>query len=158
MRELRVPEVGLARAGGDDQAVVGYPAAATDGFDRETARVEIDGDDLAEHDRRVLLVAQDVADRRRDVALGEYARRELIQQRLEQVMVGPVDDCDIEVGGAPQLLRGEEPAEPASDDRHPVAANSPAFHLVLLVVQLSVQAPGRAQARARRPARPRASP
>ena len=53
-----------------------YPAAATSGFDSETASVELDGDDLAEQDRRVLLVAEDVADGRRDVARREDPRRE----------------------------------------------------------------------------------
>ena len=121
VRELRMPEVRLARAGGDDQAVVGDLAAAIQRLDREAARAEIDGDDLAEHDAGVPLVAQHVAHRRRDVALGEDPRRDLVEQRLEQVVVGPVDERDVDVG-APQPPGGEEPAEAATDDRHLVTA------------------------------------
>jgi hypothetical protein len=41
--------------------------------------------------------------------------RELIQQRLKQVVVRPVDDGDIDLG-APQRLRRKESAESAADD------------------------------------------
>ena len=121
VRELRMPEVRLARARRDDQAVVGDLAAAIQHFDREAASVEIDGDDLAEHDAGVPLVAQHVAQRRRDVSLGEDPRRDLVEQRLEQVVVGPVDERDVDVG-PPQPPGGGEPAEAAADDRHPVPA------------------------------------
>jgi hypothetical protein len=92
------------------------------------------------------LVTEDIANGRRDVALGENPRRELIEQRLEQVMVGPIDDCDIDIGGTPQPLRGEEPSETGSYDHHMVAPNPCAFHLFLLGARLSVQAPEQAQA------------
>ncbi len=39
VRELRMPEIRLARAGGDDQAVVSDLAAAIQHFDREAASV-----------------------------------------------------------------------------------------------------------------------
>jgi hypothetical protein len=59
------------------------------------------------------LVAEDIADGRGDVALGEDPRRELIEQRLEQVMVGAVDDRDIDIGGAPSRLAAKSPPKPA---------------------------------------------
>ena len=75
------------------------------------------------------LVAQHVAQRRRDVSLGEDPRRELVEQRLEQVVVGPVDERDVDVG-PPQPLGGGESAEAAADDHHLVpASRSRAIHL-----------------------------
>ena len=61
-----MPEVRLARARGDDQAVVGDLAAPIQHFDLEAASVEIDGDDFAEHYAGVPLVAQHFAQGRRD--------------------------------------------------------------------------------------------
>ena len=98
VRELRMPEIRLARASRDDQAVVGDFAAAIQHLDREAACVEVDGDHVAEHDAGVPLVAQHVAQRRCDVSLGEDPRRDLVEQRLEQVVVGPVDERDVDVG------------------------------------------------------------
>ena len=136
MRELRVPEVGLARAGGDDQAVVRDFASPSNALHGEAAGVEIDADDLAEDDGRVPLVPQDVANRRRDVAFGEDSRRELVEQRLEQVVVRPVDHRDVDVG-APQPLRGEEPTEPATDDRHAMAARRRDLVVVIIIASPS---------------------
>ena len=116
-----MPEVRRDCARGDDQVVVGDLAAAIQHFDREMVSVEIDSDDLAEHHAGIPLVAQDFAERRRDVALGEDPRRELVEQRLEQVVVGPVDERDVDIRPA-QSLGGRESAEPAADDRYPVPA------------------------------------
>ena len=60
-------------------------------------------------------MAEHVADRQRDVALGENPRRELMEQRLNQVMIRPVDDGDFDLG-APQRLRRNESSESAADD------------------------------------------
>ena len=115
MCELRVPEVRLARAGGDDQAVVRDLTPATNRVDSDTAPVEIDIHDLSQHNGCVPLVAEHVADRRRDVPLGENPGRDLIEQRLKQVVVRPVDDGDID-RAAPQRFRRKESAESAADD------------------------------------------
>ncbi len=53
-------------------------------------------------------------------------RRRLIQQRLEQVMVHPVDERHLYVGASERLGRGESP-EPTADDRD--AASSAAAGL-----------------------------
>ena len=71
-------------------------------------------------DCRVGLLAQHVADRRGDLALGEDPGRDLVEQRLEEVVVGPVDDRDLDIGAA-QRLGGEEAAEAAADDHHAVS-------------------------------------
>ena len=54
------------------------------------------------------------------VARGQRAGRHLVEQRLEQVVVHPVDERHVDVGAA-QLARGGEPAEAAADDHDPAA-------------------------------------
>ena len=56
-------------------------------------RLEVDVDDLAEQHPGVLLAAEDLARRRRDLALGEDAGRDLVEQRLEQVVAGAGDQA-----------------------------------------------------------------
>ena len=136
-RELRVSEVRLLRAGGDNQAVIGDVAAPTERVDHQAPGLRVDPHNLAEDDRGVPLVPQDVADRRRDVALGQDAGRHLIEQRLEQVMVGAVDDCHIDMC-APKRLSGEQPGEPGADDHDTMRRIASAWHLQTHDLLLSV--------------------
>ena len=89
--------------------------AHADGVDGEPARVEIDRTHVAEQHARVALAPQDVADGGRDVSLGEDAGGDLVQQRLEQVMVRSVDDRHVDVG-PPQGLGHKQAAEARADD------------------------------------------
>jgi len=89
--EFIVPEVRLSGAGGDDQAVIADAGAPSNRLERHLARLEVDIDHFAEQHTRVRVAAEDVPGRRGDVTLGEDARRHLVEQRLEQVMVGAVD-------------------------------------------------------------------
>ena len=57
------------------------------------------------------LVPQDPADRRRDVAGRQRRHRDLVQQRLEDVMVAAVDDGHVDRRRL-ERARGVEPAEP----------------------------------------------
>jgi hypothetical protein len=60
----------------------------------------------------------------RDVALGEHPGGDLVQERLEEVVVGPVDDHHLH-RRPPQRLRGEQPREAAADDDDAVHASDP---------------------------------
>ena len=60
------------------------------------------------------------------VARRQRARRHLVEQRLEQVVVRAVDQRHVDVG-APQPLRGGKPAEAAADDHDPRSPASPAL-------------------------------
>jgi hypothetical protein len=91
VRELRVPEVRLLCARGEDQAVVGHVARQAERVDGETAGIEVDRLHVAEQHVHVAPSAQDVSDRRRDVPLGEDAGGELLEQWLEQVMIRAVE-------------------------------------------------------------------
>ena len=56
----------------------------------------------------------------RDLPFGEDARRHLVEQRLEEVVVGAVDDRDPDRLAA-ERPGGEEAAEAAADDHDVVA-------------------------------------
>ena len=66
----------------------------------------------------VALPAEYAADRRRDLALREDPGRELIEQRLEQMVVGAVYERHLDRSAA-QESRREQPAEAAADDHYP---------------------------------------
>ena len=89
--ELVAAEVRLRRAGGDDQAVVAELPGPVEQGALDDAALEVDAADLGEDDLRVALVAEDVPERRRDVPLRQHSRRDLVEQRLKEVMRLPVD-------------------------------------------------------------------
>ncbi len=106
-----VTEVGMPRAGRDDELVVGNTAV----LDQDDAPLLVDAVHLAQHDAHVGRVAQDGADRRSDLGRRQAGRRHLVEQRLEEVVVAPVDDRDVRIGaGEPQ--RGAEAAKARADN------------------------------------------
>ena len=121
-RKFGTPEVGLPCASCDDQNVVLDFPAQTDRVDGHAAGVEIDIDHCAENDPRVPLAAQRITNRHGDIPLGEYSRRDLMQQRLNQVVIRPVDDGDIN-GSPPQGLRRSQSSESAADDHDMMPAS-----------------------------------
>jgi len=116
-----VPEVRLAGAGSDDQTVVHDLITLTDCLDRDAAGLEVDTDDFAKDDARISLVAENFADRRRDVVFAENPRGDLTQQRLDQVVIRPVDDREVDIGTS-QRLRRREATESAADNHHVMPA------------------------------------
>ena len=118
--EVVVAEVGLAGAGGDQQRVVRRHGLATEDLRGDGAGLEVDVGDLAEQDAGVVLPAEHLAGRRGDLALGEDAGRDLVEQRLEEVVGGLGDHRDVDVG-TPQRLGAEQSAEPGADHDHLVA-------------------------------------
>jgi hypothetical protein len=61
---------------------------------------------------------EQIAQRSGDLPLGQDAGRALVQHRLEQVMLGPVDEGDLD-RRARQRPDGEQAREAAPDDHHP---------------------------------------
>ena len=90
---LVVAEVRVPRAGGDDEIIiielVGRPRSRTTRASDRCAS-------LRSSAPRCSLLAQQPADRRRDVARRQRRRRDLIEQRLEDVVVGAIDDRDVD--------------------------------------------------------------
>ena len=118
--EVVVAEVGLAGTGRHEQGVVRRDGVAAQHLRGDRPGSEVDAGDLAQDHPGVVLTAEDLAGRRGDLALGQDARRDLVEQRLEEVVRGLRDDGDVDVGAA-QGLRAEEPAEAGTDHDHPVS-------------------------------------
>jgi hypothetical protein len=119
-----VAEVRLRRARGDDQRVVRHRVIDPGTGHRDRLRLGVHVLHPAEPDVDVLLLAQHLADRRRDLALGQDPGRDLIEQRLEQVVRGAVDQRDLD-RRVPQRPGREQPAEPRPDDHHTMHLTSP---------------------------------
>ena len=119
-------EVGLTRTGGDDQAVVreldtfvaGRPDCVHD------TAFEIEPVDLEELDGDARDASKHVSQRRRDLARREHPGCDLVQQRLEEVMVSSVDQRGLDALDVAEEARRGQPAESASDDDH-VVRHSP---------------------------------
>jgi hypothetical protein len=90
---LVVAEVGVRRAAGHQQEVIGQRCAVGQ---HDLARRQVDARHFAQAHRHVALPAQDVAQRRGDVAGRQARGGHLVEQRLEQVVVGAVDQRDVE--------------------------------------------------------------
>ena len=112
---LRMPEVGVPRAAGQNEVVPGDGTAAA--VEGERVLWHVDAVHLCHDHRGVGLVAQHPANRHGDVGGIEHRRGHLIQQGLEQMVIGAVDECDPHIGFG-QRARGREPSEPATDDDH----------------------------------------
>ena len=70
------------------------------------------------HDRgHVLLVGQDTAQELGDFRYGQCSRGNLIEQRLKEVMIPPIHECDAD-GFVPQPLRTFETGKPAAEDEN----------------------------------------
>ena len=65
---------------------------------RNGSGLQVEVYNLAEHHFGVLLFMHNATQCRRNQALGQDAGRNLIQQRLEQVMVRPVDYRQVDIG------------------------------------------------------------
>ena len=105
-------EVVMPGAGRHDQRVV---ADGGPGGQAHLAPVEVEADDFAHEDAGVALPAQQGAERRGDVGRRQAAGRHLIEQRLKEVEVAPVDQRHLD-GGLAQGLGGVEAAEAAAHD------------------------------------------
>src|SRR5262249_7090487 len=122
---LVVPEVRVPGTGRDDQRVVGdlLDGVVRGVGDEDDAPAEVEAADLAHEHHDVPLTPEDVAQRLRDLARGEGARSDLVEQGLEQVEVPPVDERDVEVGPL-ERARREQAAKSAADDDDTVVARA----------------------------------
>lgn len=67
-------------------------------FDCDSVCVQVDRFHLAQQHLDILLLAQDHSGGQRDFALGQDARRHLVEQRLEQMAGRPRNESDIDIG------------------------------------------------------------
>jgi hypothetical protein len=117
-----VAEVRVDGAGGDDQCVVPqHELVLGNGPDRPL--LDVDSRDLRQEDLDRGPPAKEAAQRGRDLAGREDPRRDLVEEGLEEVVVGAVDERDVDREPA-QGLRRPQAAEAAADDDDALA---PAF-------------------------------
>ena len=84
--ELIIAEIRLTRTSGHDQAVVRGDGGAEWADRGDRLGFDVDIGDSTEQHRRVLLVLEHLTGRRRNFAFGQHAGRDLVEQRLEQVV------------------------------------------------------------------------
>src|SRR5262249_25035787 len=108
LRELVVAEVAVAGAGRENQKVVRDRDTNTvHGVDEDASMIDVDTGHVSEDHRGVALLPQDSANLRSDLSRAEDGRRDLVQQRLEQVMILPIDEDDLRVRLAERSRSGQ---------------------------------------------------
>ncbi len=122
--EMVVAEVRLAGAGSDDQAVVRRFVAVAEQLRDDELDRQVDVRDVTEQDLDIALIAQDHPRRGSDRAFGDDASRHLVEHRLKQVMGGPGDQLDVDIGPF-ELFDCVQSAESGSDDHNPVSTMTP---------------------------------
>ncbi len=107
-------EIGVPGAGREHQVVEGQAALAVD---EHRMAGPIDAGDPAELDRGVGLAAQDRADRPGDVGGRQGGGRDLVEQRLEQMVVALIDHGHLDrlAGEPPRRIQA---AEAGAHDHH----------------------------------------
>jgi hypothetical protein len=99
-------------AGGHDQPVVAHLGAILQA--NGTLRC-VYGRCFAEQYGRVCLVRQDMPDGRRDCGRRKTRRCNLVEQRAEKMVIGAVEDRQVD-GGVAQPLRRPQAAKAATED------------------------------------------
>ena len=106
-----MPEVRVLRAGREDQILEGNATS----FSNDFAAFNIHAADPSEHHTDVPRIRQNGPHWRRNVAWRKARGRDLVQQRLEQMIIVLIDHCHVErAAGKP--LRGGQPAETGPDN------------------------------------------
>ena len=128
LRKVVVAEVGLAGTGCDDEGVVGERGLLAALHGGDGLRLHIDGLHRAANHADVLLVAEHLAHIAGDLAGGHQAGCHLVEQRREEVVVGVVDQRDVDVSVC-ELLRRVHAAKTCAHDDNVVSATFGAVHL-----------------------------
>ena len=123
-----VPEVRVARTGGDGKDVIperDARAAVRQAGDLDDTRCHVERGHLAEDDLRVALPAQGRPERNRHLGGRKGSRRDLVNERLKEKEVLPVDKRHPHIR-PPQPPNGEQPTEPSTDNKY--LAHGPQHH------------------------------
>jgi hypothetical protein len=116
-RPVVVAEIRMRRSGPQDQVVVVEESLR----ELQTSRRQVRARDLREHDLGVELAAQYRANGCTDVGRRQGCGRDLVEERLEDMVIAAIDDGDVD-GGMGKRLGRRQAGEPAADDEHPRAA------------------------------------
>ena len=107
-------EIGVPRAGGEDERVIGHGVIAVE---QHAAVLRVDADHSRKQRRHLGPVVHQIADRPGDLGCGQGSGRDLVEQRLKQVMVAAVDQGDLNRRALEPIGR-LQPAEAGADDHH----------------------------------------
>jgi hypothetical protein len=88
-----MPEVGVGGSCGEDEVVAGEPGSGGEAY---LACGRVDRGDLVHENFNVGLVEKDGADGLGNVCRRKHGQRDLIEQRLEGVVIAAVDEGDID--------------------------------------------------------------
>ena len=119
--EVVVPEVGVSGARGHHERVVRElqrPVVRT--FGPHDPALDVDVGDLGEQGAHVRIAPNGAAQRGGDQAGRQDARRHLVEEGLEEVVVGAVDERDVDIRAVEPVDR-VQPSEPAAHDDDPMA-------------------------------------
>ncbi len=108
-----VAEIGVGRAGGQYQVIVGKAPGA----EPDVAFLDIEPGDRAEQNGGIALPPQDVTQRGGDGRRREAGCRHLVEQGLEDMVVGPVDERHVH-RVVPQGTGRPEAGKSATDHHH----------------------------------------
>ena len=114
---LVVSEIRVTDAGRNDERVVADRPAVRHA---DLASNRIQRARLAKENRRVRPLAKDRSQRLGDLAGAEGTCGDLVEERLEEMEVAPVDERHRDPIIPTQSARGVEPAEPTADDQDPM--------------------------------------
>src|SRR5215472_6881911 len=113
-----VSEITVSRAGRKNEVIVRYGdmLAICVVYKHATLSL-IHAGDFAHDHGRVLLFSQNSADWGADLGRGKHRRRYLIKKRLKQMMIGPINESDMDRRLAKGFCRSQA-AKPAADDHY----------------------------------------
>jgi hypothetical protein len=124
-RPVIVTEIAVGGAGSDDQLVVAESLAVGQ---LDLARGRVHAHDLAQQGGQIALAAEQAARRRGDRRRRQPGGGHLVEQGLEQMVVGLVDEGDVDVRMA-QGLGGFQATETAADDQYMGSGHGPMLML-----------------------------
>ncbi len=107
-----VAEIRVLRSAGEDQRIVGKCAEVRD----DLVFLQVNGEHFSLQNANVFMLRENAANGGSNLGGAQAGGRHLIQQRLEQVVVPPIDQRDIDVRRGAQLLGGVQSAEAPADD------------------------------------------
>src|SRR5215472_12240216 len=113
-----VSEITVSRAGRKNEVIVRYgDMLAICVVYKNAALLLIHAGDLAHDHGRVLLFSQNSADWGADLGWGKHRRRYLIEERLKQMMICPINQNDLDRRFAKSFCRSQA-AKPTADDHY----------------------------------------
>ena len=109
-------EIARLHAGGHDQKIVFEFSVANAGANHlDDASRGVDVLDLGQQHADIFLLRLELANRRGDLGRRQHGGRDLIQKRLEDVVIAPVKEQDVDIGSLQRTRRCNAGKSAAND-------------------------------------------